>query len=66
MNDHDDTNGSTMEDQSMGLGELFDRLEVMECALMKIATGEGYYGVMAREYKNIAREALGMPTIGEY
>lgn len=27
-------------------------------ALKKIAAGDGYYGSMAREYKNIARLAL--------
>jgi hypothetical protein len=32
-------------------------------ALIKIAAGEGYYGAQAREYKNIARAAIGEPLL---
>lgn len=35
----------------------------LRTALNKIATGDGYYGQQAREYKNIAREALGLPPL---
>lgn len=34
-----------------------------QAALHAIATGTGYYGEMAREYKNIARKALRMETL---
>ena len=41
------------------------RAEVVryQTALHNIATGEGYYGAQAREYKNIAREALRMQKV---
>lgn len=32
-------------------------------ALTSIATGDGIYGAQAREYKNIARKALGMEEV---
>lgn len=35
----------------------------LEDALIKIAAGDGYYGAQAREYKNIARVALGQPLL---
>ena len=35
----------------------------LRSALERIATGDGYYGAQAREYKNIARKALGMEEI---
>lgn len=34
-----------------------------QSALNAIATGDGYYGKMAREYKNIARTALRMERL---
>jgi hypothetical protein len=39
------------------------RLDKAQEALRKIAAGEGYYGAQARELKNIARQALGMPLL---
>lgn len=36
---------------------------VLTDALIKIAVGTGYYSSQAREYKNIARAALGEPLL---
>lgn len=41
----------------------FALLEKYRRALEKIATGDGYYGAMARDYKNIARETLGLKKV---
>lgn len=35
------------------------RIRELEAALRQIANGEGYYGAQAKEYKDIARAALG-------
>lgn len=35
------------------------RVEALEAALRKIASGDGVYGQQAAEYKQIAKEALG-------
>lgn len=40
-----------------------DETDKFKKALHEIATGTGYYGEMAREYKNIARKALGMDLV---
>jgi len=39
-----------------------DELARLRKALTEIASGDGYYGAQAYEYKIIARKALGMPT----
>lgn len=46
-----------------GYDYVADEIEDLREALHKIATGTGYYGAMAREYKNIARKALGMELV---
>jgi hypothetical protein len=39
------------------------RFRILRDALRRIAAGEGYYGIQAREYKEIARTALA--AVGE-
>ena len=43
--------------------QLKDEIETLREALRRIALGDGYYGAMAREYKNIARAALGIKEL---
>lgn len=52
---------SLAEDVAMAseLLELRAERELLRAALEQIAAGDGYYGAMAREYKEIARVALG-------
>lgn len=39
-----------------------EHIEKMRTALEQIANGEGYYGAQAREYKEIAKAALGFAS----
>lgn len=42
---------------------IFEIVADQRKALERIATGDGYYGAQARQYKNIARKALGLKEI---
>ena len=47
------------ETNGMKVFELGKRIATLETALRQIANGDGYYGAQAKEYKDIARAALG-------
>lgn len=49
----------TMTGIDVEVNKMLARISALENALRQIANGEGYYGAQAKEYKDIARAALG-------
>lgn len=45
------------------MDDVADEIETLRDALKQIANGDGYYGAMAREYKNIARAVLELDPV---
>lgn len=53
----------TIEDAEKHIEKQKNTNATLTDALIKIAVGDGYYGAQAREYKNIARAAIGEPLV---